>query len=227
MARTETGTVHGKQNQRLNVLRQDRGSARLGRPAKDIRLGTTAIRYIYAKAMERKYNYYLQTPTTSAMRYGSEMEDTVKEMFVQKYGGEIISQPFIQYNDYLGASPDGLYLLDNQKYVVEVKCPTTFESYMARVEEEMNEKHIDFWQLQMEMLATDTSIVKYIVALPPQNIFEPEIPDITVREVLRDEMYCNAILQRAKLGNEIIDNFLSSDKNFYEIVKETVTNYQL
>jgi hypothetical protein len=98
---------------------------------------------------------------------------------------------------------------------------------MARVEEEMNEKHIDFWQLQMEMLATDTSIVKYIVALPPQNIFEPEIPDITVREVLRDEMYCNAILQRARLGNEIIDNFLSGDKNFYDVVKETITNYQL
>lgn len=182
--------------------------------------GDTAIRYIFGKAMERKYGYAVQTPTTAAMRYGTENEEVIKEIYQQKFEREIKEVGFVQIQDYLGTSADGLI---DEKIAVEIKASTNWSTYMSRTQKEFNEKHEDFWQVQNHMLCLDVEECEYIVGLPPQNIYQPEIRDINIKRIYKDEVVCDAILQRAKLANRIIEDFLAHDTlPFFDVVGKYV-----
>ncbi len=198
-------------------------------PTKILGLGDGALTYIYEKAMERKEGYVIRTASTASMRYGSENEDVVKLMFEEKNKVEVQEIGFIQHPnfDFLGASPDGkITASDDKNYAVEIKCPTSWSNYMKRMEVEFDPKHIDFWQIQTEMMCMGVDECVYIVAYPPENIFEPEIKGFDYKVVQAIPEIQNAILERAKLGNLIIETFEANDwKDFYKCVEIGVTNF--
>ena len=198
-------------------------------PTKILGLGDGALTYIYEKAMERKEGYVIRTASTASMRYGSENEDVVKLMFEQKNKVEVQEIGFIQHPnfDFLGASPDGkITASDDKNYAVEIKCPTSWSNYMKRMEVEFDLKHIDFWQIQTEMMCMGVDECVCIVAYPPENIFEPEIRGFDYNVVQAIPEIQNAILERAKLGNLIIETFEANYwKDFYKSVGIGVTNF--
>lgn len=56
----------------------------------------------------------------ASLEWGTELEDTAIDVYMEKYACEVQKASFLSYNDYYGGSPDGLLPPDG---VIEVKCP--------------------------------------------------------------------------------------------------------
>lgn len=211
-----------------DLMKCSRATARIewGVDDKIFDLGDAAIKYIFTKAQERKHGYYCKTYGSRAMSYGTENESVIKDLYTAKNPNDFVEDcEFIAVNDYLGASPDGK-ITDELKIqkALEIKASTTFEQYFNRVEVPFDEKHMDFWQVQTEMLALEVEECHYVVALPPHDILEPVIQGFELIVVKASRTHQNAILQRAKLGNLIIEKYLAG-MPFYAAVRFAVKNF--
>jgi hypothetical protein len=210
------------------IMKCDRSTACMewGRPEKIVGLGEGAIKYIYTKAMERKRNKIIFTPTSAAMQYGTNNEEYVKHLVEQKYSIEIEEVGFIEFIENIaGASPDGY--VTEYNCAVEIKCATEWNGVYNRMAVALDESHMDFWQLQSEMLALKTDKLLYAVAEPSENIFEPNITDVQAQWVPASEIHQNAIINRCKLGDAIINLYLKSDLSFHQAVQTASTKFEI
>ena len=201
-----------------------------GDAQKIIELGDGATKYIYEKAMERKFHAIEINPTTP-MKYGTKVEDSI----VSKYIDDNKDLEFKQYgfisiiDGILGVSPDGGLFNKKTKenFGLEIKAPTSWNGYHDRTEAPINFEYYDFWQFQTEMLGLKAKKLISLVALPPKNAYnvvsensEIDIKHIHVQEIEASEIAQKAIIQRAKLGDLIIQHFLSDEKmKFAEAVR--------
>jgi hypothetical protein len=100
---------------------------------KDEVLGQTAISYIYEKAAELLTGQRTEI-FGKALDWGNEYEPICKAYYSELRGVTIEEMPFVEINDYSGASPDGM--VDGE--LIEIKCPyntanhlkTAFEGYI-------------------------------------------------------------------------------------------------
>jgi len=199
-----------------DLISCDRKTAKLplSDPAKIIGIGEVAKKYIYKTAKERQY-YRVPTATTWAMNFGTENEKVIKKILSEKYDFEFEEVGFIYDNEKkVGASPDGL----NDDFVLEMKSPTSWETYMDRTEKEFDRKHQDFWQVQTQMLVAGKDRCLYVVALPPDEDYN--IDDVFIKVILPDEEAQNFIIERAKLGEKIIEKYLNEKIKFDEVVEK-------
>jgi putative phage-type endonuclease len=131
---------------------------------KDEVLGQTAISYIYEKAAELLTGQRTEI-FGKALDWGNEYEPICKAYYSELRGVTIEEMPFVEINDYSGASPDGM--IDGE--LIEIKCPyntanhlkTAFEGYI-------DPKYL--WQMQGQMLATGATACRFIS-------FDPRIKD--------------------------------------------------
>ena len=206
----------------------DRSAAKLewGRPEKILMLGEAAKKYIYVKARERQARKIIKEPASYAMKFGTENETVIRDLFLYENTHlQFVATDFVKINEYLGASPDGLLLGYNEKFALEIKANTNFGSEFERVIEPFALGHIDFWQVQCEMLALQVGKCYYVAAEPPENIFEPVIEKINVQIVAAVPVLQHAILERARLGNDIIERYLAGEE-FYEAVENSIINFK-
>ena len=186
-----------------------------GRPEKLIDLGDTAKKYIFAKAKERQRGKVIQATTSYAMKYGTEQESTVWNILLKKYP-RIQKTGFIEFiSGVAGASPDGA----GSDFGIEIKCVTDWDGLYKRHIEPFDQSHDDFWQIQSEMLALECKKLLYAVAEPSENIFEPNITDISEKWVEASPIHQQAIIQRCKLGDMIIKKYLSGVE-WHEAVRQ-------
>ena len=212
-----------------NLMGVTRATSRMqwGNPAKNIDFNDKALKYIYSKAKERQRGKVVETPATAAMRYGTQYESTIKEVLTTKYfpGLRITETGFIEFiKGVAGASPDGL--IKDKKLNLEVKAATSWDTLWQRTEEPFDEQAVDFWQIQTQMIATGYAKTMYVIAEPPRNLFEPEITDLVVRFVDASQMHQQAILERCKIGNEIINKYLKTGDNFREIAFNVLSKWK-
>lgn len=97
--------------------------------------------YMKALAYERKHGipFPQKFKGNSAMDHGTEMEDEARGYFASLMGEDIRQVGFIEYNDDIGFSPDGLIGDDT---TLEIKCPELL-TYMDYIEAD----RIDFSSL--------------------------------------------------------------------------------
>lgn len=83
---------------------------------------------------------------------GNKLESTARGIYELENGVEIKQVGFVEHNDYVGCSPDGLVSEDG---LVEIKCPndTEYLKYLLFGEKQIDTKYI--WQCQMQMLITE------------------------------------------------------------------------
>jgi len=210
------------------LMKCSRSTAKKGwdAPEKIIDFGDGAIKYIYNKAKERQRGKVIHTPTSAAMRYGTDNEKTVVDLYMSENPDlrfeEVGFCEFI--SNVAGASADGRIYSGDEVYGLEVKCATTWEQFYNRTETEMNQKHMDYWQIQAEMMALGVVKLIYLVAEPSENIFEPEITHYTKKIVYQNPEAQNAIQIRANLGDKIIKKWLQNDKKpFSDVVTEVLS----
>ena len=190
-------------------------------PEKIFDLGAGALSYIYAKAKERQRNKVIESATTAAMRYGIENETTLKGLYMSENNDLRFEEVgFLEFIEGIaGASGDGKIFSDKEIYGVELKCATTWEQFYNRTEVEMNPSHMDFWQLQSEMLAMNVGKIIYIVAEPSESIFEPNITDYSKKIVYASELHQAAIIKRCEFGDKIIKEYLKGKNIFSKCVE--------
>ena len=169
---------------------------------KDEIFGQSAISYIYEKAAE------ILTGTRkeafgAALDWGNENESVCKEHYQEKHSTVITEMPFVEINEYSGASPDGL--IDAYGELIEIKCPyntanhlkTAFEGYI-------DPKYI--WQMQGQMLATNIDACRFVS-------FDPRITDDRFRlievRVEADQEMQEQLSERLKLANDYLSNLLN------------------
>ena len=167
---------------------------------KDEVLGQTAISYIYEKAAELLTGQRTEI-FGKALDWGNEYEPICKAYYSELKGVTIEEMPFVEINDYSGASPDGM--VDGE--LIEIKCPynttnhlkTAFESYI-------DPKYM--WQMQGQMLATGALACRFIS-------FDPRIKDerfklIEIRVEADLEMQ-EQLRERLAFANDYLSNLLN------------------
>ena len=190
-------------------------------PEKIFDLGAGALSYIYAKAKERQRNKVVESATTASMRYGTENETVLKDLYMsENIDLRFEEVGFLEFiKGIAGASGDGRIFSDKEVYGVEFKCATTWEQFYNRTEIEITPSHMDFWQLQAEMLAMVVDKMIYIVAEPSESIFEPNITHYSKKIVYTSELHQAAIIKRCEFGDKIIKEYLKGKNNFPKCVQ--------
>ena len=91
----------------------------------------TRVSYMYQLAAE----ILVGEPTTffknAAMQWGTDCEPAARAAYELKHDLEVVECAFIEHDEFVGVSPDGLVGIDG---LLEIKCPTTvthLKYYMA------------------------------------------------------------------------------------------------
>lgn len=101
--------------------------------------------------------------TNKDLERGTELEDSAVSMYELENDIEIERVGFVQYNEFVGCSPDGFIGEDGG---IEVKCPNDLNYFKILVggEKEIDSKYL--WQIQMNLLITERKYWKLIFYNP-------------------------------------------------------------
>ena len=214
-----------------NLMKTSRATARQewGRAEKTIDFGASALKYIFEKAMEIKRNKVIHLSSSAAMRYGTENEDIALKIFLSKHSNLVHKEVgFLEFLPGIaGASPDGQIVdkITGDVYAYENKCAVAWGTFYDRISD-VDEKHIDFWQLQAEMLSLKTEKCIYTVAEPSENIFEPNITDVFDTVVEASKTHQKAMIDRCRIGHSAIQYFLKGE-NIDVALEYAISEYKL
>lgn len=125
-------------------------------------------------------NHYV----TPAMQWGTEQEGPAREAYIAKTGHDVLEVGFIKHPTMqVGASPDGIIMLDGDTGCLEIKCPNTATFIEWALAGELPDAHKA--QVQGQMWLTQSSWAHF-VAFDPR--LEPSLRMFMLR-VERDEAY--------------------------------------
>lgn len=196
--------------------------------------GTSALKYIYENSMERKSGKYVDMGNgTKEMQYGTKVEPLIqkatklklKEMGIE---GKIKNVGFKQFPTMPNAGVSSDSILVNKKTKktiasVEMKACTSWGTHYERTFEALDEKGMDFWQTQSQMIAWEVDITYYVVAEPPINIakylyYDGDIMDlfdeflkecpISIQKIKASKSHQNALLKRICIAEDSVREFL-------------------
>ena len=195
-----------------------------GRPEKLIDFSETAMKYVYNKAKERQRNKVLKRSIGFNGEYGTEAEKQIIELLKIKYPDyKFEDVGFMEFiKGIAGASPDGLV---NYEFNLEIKAAMTWDTLYTRFETPFTQSHQDFWQIQSEMLALNVDKTMYVIAEPPEDLYKPEITDLSEKIVKASPIHQEAIKQRCLIGNDAILRYLSGI-NFHEAIRQACTEFE-
>lgn len=97
------------------------------------------------------------------MERGNELEDQARSIYAINGGAEIKTVGFIEYSEFVGASPDGLVGEDG---LIEIKCPNdvVYFQHLLKGADAIDSKYI--WQIQMNLLISGRKWADYIAYNP-------------------------------------------------------------
>jgi len=194
------------------------------RPEKIIDFGEIAKKYVFSRAKERQSGITLIRSIGKNGDFGKNVEPLILEILKEKYPDmEFKEVGFIEFiKGIAGSSPDGLI---DESLGLEIKAPMSWETVYTRMETPFDQKHDDFWQIQGEMLALDVPELMYVVADPPEDIYEPVIKNINEKIVQASPIHQKAIIQRCLIANDAIKLYLDG-VNFQEAMRVACTEFE-
>lgn len=143
----------------------------------------------YAHTQEESYK-------STSMVNGVDLEPHARSLFEFKTEKKVTEVGFIEYSEYIGASPDGL--IEAEKAIVEIKCHENKNHFMLMVYGEDQIEKCYLYQMQMEMLCAGYEKGYYVAYNP--NFDE----SLLVFEIKKDESIQAEILEGCKKGIEIM-----------------------
>lgn len=101
--------------------------------------------------------------TSQDMDRGNELEPIARSMYELEYGVKVEQVGFVEFNDFIGCSPDGLI---NDDGGLEIKSPknNTYFKILTEGEKEIPSDYI--WQCQMNLLITERKYWKLMFYNP-------------------------------------------------------------
>ncbi len=167
---------------------------------KDLFMGENTQGYkdaIYKVAFERLTNTSPESFTNEYMQRGTELEPEARAWYEFEKNVEVIKAGFFEYNDWIGASPDGLVGEDG---LLEIKGPkySTMMDYL--IKKELPKTY--YYQVHGQLLVTDRQWCDFLA-------YHPSLPKFVLR-VERDK----------KIDDEILDKLFEAIKKAETIINK-------
>ena len=107
--------------------------------------------YVYDLVAEEYSSAEKEHFTNEHTERGNELEEVARGIYELENNVSVEQVTFVEYNEYVGCSPDGLVGADG---LIEIKSPsdTEYLKYLIFGEKQIDTKYI--WQCQMQMLVT-------------------------------------------------------------------------
>lgn len=153
---------------------------------KDLFMGKDTQGYkdcVYKVAFERLTNTSPESFTNEWMQRGTELEPEARSWYEFEKKTEITDAGFIEYNDWIGASPDG-FIGDGG--LIEIKCPkfSTMMDYL--IKKELPKTY--YYQVHGQLLVTDREYCDFVA-------YHPNLPKLILR-INRDKEIDKIILDK-------------------------------
>ena len=149
------------------------------------------------KATERLTGKPTETYKNDAMEQGNLLESEARAIYELETGATVEQVGFVEANEYVGVSPDGLVGDDG---LIEIKCPTnkTYTQYLldGKIKPEY------YSQMQMQMTITGRAWCDYVVYNPNFK------KSIVIQRVYPDDAEIKKIADGLAKGTEIIKNII-------------------
>ena len=214
------GEFTGSENHKLMGTTRSTSKLDWGEPSKVIDFNETAKKYIFSKAKERQRKKVLKRSIGKNGEYGELAEKLVKKILSKKY--KIDEVGFTEFIPGIaGSSPDGLV---DKKINLEIKLATGWDTLYSREQLAFDEKHQDFWQVNSEMLSLNVDKTLYVVAEPPEELFDMKITDLSTQIIDCSPIHQKALIHRCMIGDAAIKLFLSG-VNIHDAILRACTNY--
>jgi putative phage-type endonuclease len=120
--------------------------------------------YIH-EVLAQKYAHTQEVGYTNEhMERGKTLEADARTLFELQHSKKVTEVGFVEYDEYVGASPDGL--IEEENAIIEIKCHANLKHFRLMVygQQEIEKKYL--WQMQMEMLCAKSAWGYYIAYNP-------------------------------------------------------------
>ena len=168
----------------------------------------TAHQYIMEKALERLTGKCVPNRFwTEDLQRGIDLEPIACREYELVTGNKVVHVGFVQHNEYVGSSPDGLVGTDG---MIEIKCPNEQNFWKQYLHPKVCPQH--YTQIQFNLWVCNRQWCDYVV----YSTMERPI----IQRVVRDEEYIKAIEDRAAEVNRMIDMY--GKKLYYTVQQKTL-----
>jgi len=133
--------------------------------------------------------------TNEHIERGNELEGCARGIYELEYDIEVQEVGFVELDQYVGCSPDGLVGEDG---LIEIKCPSDKKHFNFILNDKIDSAYV--WQMQMQMLVTGRQWCDFVS-------FNPNYKDsIVTQRVERDEPALEKLKLGLETGKEKIEN---------------------
>lgn len=187
-------------------------------PEKVVDFGKGFLKVVYGMIAESLYDTPFISAEIKQFKYGKLIEPLIVDHVLKKIGTgwifkECKSIDFIE--GVASCSPDGKFTKGEKVVAFEAKAAMSLDNVYVRQYAEYCASHKDFWQTQAEMITLKCNKLIYATALPQKdmNVFwrkvdegvEIDVVDVLYRELQKDDICCNAILERCRIAGLVRD----------------------
>lgn len=163
-------------------------------------LGETGLTYIKEVVAEQYMWYFEQGYVSEAMQRGKDLEPIARERYELETMNTVQEVGFIELNEYIGGSPDGLVGEDGG---IEIKCYGSKKHLEILVSNEIPKEAVD--QMQGLMYITNRKWWDF-VSFNPDFV---EGKQLMIIRLERDEVWVEKFEGRLQESIEIINNYKS------------------
>ena len=149
--------------------------------------------YIYNLMAEYYSSAEKENYINSDMQRGIDLEPEARLEFEFYTGLDVQEVGFVEYNDFIGVSPDGLIGDDG---LIEIKCPNDSIYFKLLLSNNIKPEYIA--QMQMQMYVTDR-LYCYFVSYNPN--FEKSL---YIKKINRDEEMIDKLKKGLERGTQLI-----------------------
>lgn len=196
--------IHDKVEQGSEEWRQLRSGKLTASNAQAIASNGKGLETYCLQVVADKYALAEEQYTNKDIERGNELEDQARSMYEMENGVKIKQVGFVEINEYVGCSPDGL--IDPDKGI-EIKCHNNAKHFSLLLN---GEKAIDsryMWQMQMSMFLTGREWI--FIAYNPN--FEQSLVTFDIKP---DEKKMEKLQKGIEAGKEKIKTL---DKQYKEL----------
>lgn len=240
------GQYNASEAKKLMTCDQKYAKASWHNPDKYLAFSDGALKYIFKKAKERETGRVLESAQTNDMKYGSIIENLTfrrADELLRSQGLYLEKVGYKKLDDIptAGASSDAVVRRISDNVMIasaEMKACVSWESLYERTFEATDEKSIDFWQTQLQMLAWNVEQTYYLVISPPSDIkkyiYAEDVEflyeewcsetEMEIELIERSEIHTNNLKKRISIAERTIEKYLATKENIkgilYEIIDE-------
>lgn len=146
---------------------------------------------------------------------GIDLEDKAIEMYSNQTGNIVRKVGFVEYNAFVGCSPDGFVTTNKlEDGLAEAKCPSDDVHFNLLLTDKIDKKYL--WQMQMQMLICGREWCDYIA------YNENHIENLYIKRIYADKEMQNKLKKGFVVGEKLIKETLTAYHKKFGIEDEKV-----